>query len=273
MQSVEVTQNPPPLPELHIFGLKVNPLLKTAFIDFLAWHVARRKRVLVTHLNLHGIAVMYESAIMTRLMQRRDAIVTIDGMSLIVLARLAGHKLKAENRVTSLDYIESLFARALVEGWRIFYVGGEADVLNQGLAHFRARYPGLSIAGHSGYFDVKDDAPDSAQHRLLDTINASSIDVLIVGMGMPRQEEWVDAIREKVDVPVIITIGAMIEYFGGSLPMPPRWLGPLGVEWAFRLATAPHRLAFRYLVEPFVLLGRLRRGLPVAAPTDAATSD
>lgn len=263
-----------PVPrQIDVFGFKLNPMDQSEFLDFVAWHVTHRKRTFVTNLNLHGMAMAYESPAMAKLMSRPETVVAVDGMSIILMSRVAGHKLTPRHRVTSLDYIDRMFQRSSALGWNIYYVGGRTDVLNKGLAYFRRRHPRLNIFGHHGYFDVTDWSPDSVQNRLLIDIAARKTDILIVGMGMPRQEEWIESVSEQVDPPVIITIGAMIEYFGGSLPMPPRWLGPIGLEWLFRFATAPRRLAYRYLVEPFVLLRRLIHHRPSIGASDADRSE
>jgi N-acetylglucosaminyldiphosphoundecaprenol N-acetyl-beta-D-mannosaminyltransferase len=73
-------------------------------------------------------------------------------------------------------------------------------------------------------------------------------------MGMPRQERWILENRDDIDANVIFPSGATLDYIAGAKPMAPRWMGALGLEWAFRLATEPRRLAVRYLVEPWGLL-------------------
>lgn len=244
------------VPTVSIFGFKINPLTKPELLGLVADRVAQRQRTIMTHLNLHGMAIMYESQPMARLLSRPDVITTIDGTPVTWMGRLQGLKLGPRNRVTSLDYIDSLCQLAVEKGWRIHYVGGTEQVIQDGLRIFGERYPGIRLTGTNGFFPIS--GPFSAREQaILD--EAAGADILIVGMGMPRQEEWVGRIETHTEVPVIITIGAMMEYFTGSLPMPPRWLGPLGLEWAFRLVTAPRRLGYRYLVEPFVLVSRMLR--------------
>src|SRR5690606_21110319 len=85
--------------------------------------------------------------------------------------------------------------------------------------------------------------------------------ILIVGMGMPRQEIWVYENRSSLSATVILTAGACMDYIAGAVPVPPRWLGPIGLEWAYRLATNPRRLATRYLLEPWALAPRLVRAI------------
>jgi N-acetylglucosaminyldiphosphoundecaprenol N-acetyl-beta-D-mannosaminyltransferase len=86
-------------------------------------------------------------------------------------------------------------------------------------------------------------------------INAYRPHVLVVGMGMGRQERWIMDNLDRLEVNGIGTSGACIEYFAGAVPTPPRWLGPIGLEWLYRLCTNPRRFAWRYLVEPWLVLG------------------
>lgn len=71
---------------------------------------------------------------------------------------------------------------------------------------------------------------------------------------MPRQEKWIQQNRNDIDANVILPSGATLDYVAGTKRMAPRWMGVLGLEWAFRLATEPRRLAYRYLVEPWGFL-------------------
>ena len=73
-------------------------------------------------------------------------------------------------------------------------------------------------------------------------------------MGVPRQERWIHENRNDIEANVILPSGATLDYIAGAKRMAPRWMGALGLEWAFRLATEPRRLAHRYLVEPWGLL-------------------
>ena len=90
---------------------------------------------------------------------------------------------------------------------------------------------------------------------LVKRINAYRPDLLMVGMGMPRQEYWTQDNFSQLDVHVILSsTGAALEYIAGAAPTPPRWAGRIGLEWMFRLAHEPRRLFSRYLIEPWYIL-------------------
>jgi N-acetylglucosaminyldiphosphoundecaprenol N-acetyl-beta-D-mannosaminyltransferase len=113
----------------------------------------------------------------------------------------------------------------------------------------------LKIEVNDGYFDA---GPGSHENEaLLARINGYLPDLLMVGMGMPRQEFWIQENVRRLKTHVILPSGAAIDYIAGAVPTPPRWAGLLGLEWAFRLISEPRRLAGRYVIEPWSILGRV----------------
>ena len=114
-----------------------------------------------------------------------------------------------------------------------------------------ADQPGLKLEVRDGYFDM-DDVDQNA--RVLAQINAFRPDVLFVGMGMPRQELWIERNFAEVASGVMFSVGGAFDYEAGVVPTPPRWSGRWGLEWLFRFAAEPRRLFSRYFVEPWFLL-------------------
>jgi N-acetylglucosaminyldiphosphoundecaprenol N-acetyl-beta-D-mannosaminyltransferase len=99
---------------------------------------------------------------------------------------------------------------------------------------------------HHGFFDH---APGSAENeRVLAAINAARPDLLLVNMGMPRQEAWLAENWHSLDVRVAITAGALVDHVAGRVKRPPAWVADAGLEWAVRLALEPGRLWRRYLL-------------------------
>lgn len=227
------------------------------------WHRAIRsaidtgRRIVVAGQNLHGVSVYHRDAAMRRLHGR--AYVRVDGMPLILWGRLLGYPLRREHRVTWVDWMPVLMHHAEEAGWRVFYLGAEPGVARRGAEALRRRFPGLQIRTHHGSFDTTPGSRDNG--HVLRRIESSAPHLLLVGMGMPRQERWVLANVDRLSVPAVLTCGAAIEYFAGTRPIPPRWIGGVGLEWLYRLARDPRRLGRRYLIEPWGLLGLAVRDL------------
>jgi N-acetylglucosaminyldiphosphoundecaprenol N-acetyl-beta-D-mannosaminyltransferase len=108
--------------------------------------------------------------------------------------------------------------------------------------------------------------PDGSENKsVLQQIADFQPHLLMVGMGMPRQELWIEANLNAIQANVILATGAVLDYVAGVIPTPPRWSGPLGLEWAFRLASEPKRLTPRYLIEPWTILRVIARDMLSAA--------
>ncbi len=231
------------------------------------------RRILVTHHNLHSVYMFHRSARM------RDAYAmatrtVIDGMPLVFAGRMLGHPLHRRHRLAVLDWINPMMAAAAAKGWRVFALAGEPGVAQRAASLLCQQLTDLTIETAHGYFDIR---PGSAESEaILARINAYRPHLLLVGMGMPRQEEWIADNFPRLRANVTLSVGAALDYVAGEIPTPPRWTGQVGVEWLVRLMTTPSRTARRYLVEPWSLLpllasdlrmGRTRMvGRPVSRP-------
>ena len=232
-------------------GVWVNALTIEDLNELVRQSVQGGERWLIANHNMNSLRLFHKDGKM-RDFYARSAYIHVDGMPLIWLGRLLGYPLRREHRVTYADWIDPLMADAAREGWRIFYLGSKPGVAQRGAAILQERYPGLEIVTADGYFDARRDSEDN--RALLEKINTFQPQVLMVGMGMPRQEHWVLDNMDSIRVNAILTAGAAIDYVAGAVPTPPRWAGKVGLEWLFRLVSEPGRLWRRYLVEPWFVL-------------------
>jgi len=244
-----------------IFGFKVTPMTTPEILDLIGMNVEKGTTCVLASQNFHGLYKYFTDESFRRLHER--ARVRIDGMPVVWLARLHGLRVGRQHRVAMIDCFPDLLGRATREGWRVFYLGGHPEVIRRGLQNLREAYPGLQLDGYHGFFSA---APDSAENRsVIDRINAFRPHVLMVGMGMGRQERWILENQDRLRVNCAWTCGALLEYFADAAAVAPRWLGQIGLEWAYRLGSNPRRFAFRYLIEPWLVVGlivshRIRRG-------------
>jgi N-acetylglucosaminyldiphosphoundecaprenol N-acetyl-beta-D-mannosaminyltransferase len=239
-----------------VMGHDISLFEKDTFLSTVADRVESGPRTVFAHVNLHSLASLLTSPKMEALFDRPNTFVHIDGMPLVALAKLKGARATSSNRLAAIDFAEDLMALAAERGWKVAYVGSGQDACTRIVDLFCERHPGLDFRGWNGFFDPSDRSVGSRQTEVVSEIAAFAPDLLFVGMGQPRQESWLHDNLDDLCAKVAVPVGAMFEYFVGEQKIPPRWLGPLGIEWAYRLLGDPRRLAGRYLVEPVVLAVR-----------------
>ncbi len=245
-------------PRIRILGVE----LDLCSLNCLQAHVlhgvrAGRPYVIANH-NLHSV-YLYHRVPELRAFYRQADVIHADGMPLIWWARFLGYPARPEHRTTYADWVDPLMALASRFRLRVFHLGGRPGVGEQAARVLVRRYPGLVLETHHGYFDAH---PESKENQdVLRHIHAFRPHVLMVGMGMPRQELWIWQNREQIPPAVILPSGACMDYVAGAVPTPPRWAGKWGLEWFFRLIAEPGRLWRRYLMEPFFLIPWVWRDL------------
>jgi N-acetylglucosaminyldiphosphoundecaprenol N-acetyl-beta-D-mannosaminyltransferase len=240
-------------PEPYAFlGIRVGAYTREDLNACIAQAVANDDHVVIANHNMNSVALVRSDARMQEFYDQAD-ITHVDGMPLVPLGRALGYPLRREHRVTYVDWVPALIAEAAARNWRVYYLGGKPGVAEKGAEVLCERHPSLAIKVRHGYFDH---APGSADSQaVLADIAGFEANVLMVGLGMPRQEHWVHAHRAGITANAILLAGAALDYVAGAVPTPPRWAGRWSLEWAFRLAAEPRRLGRRYLVEPWPVLG------------------
>ena len=183
----------------------------------------------------------------------RARIVVADGQPLVWCARLFGGHLP--ERVAGIELIEALCARAAVDGRSVYMLGATSALLERAMTVLRERYPSLRIAGADGYFTA-----DQAEARVA-AIRASEASLLFVGMGVPRQETFIETHWDRLGVGMAIGVGGSFDVLAGARFRAPRWVRRAGLEWVVRLVQEPVRLLPRYAATNtlfcWLLVGRL----------------
>jgi N-acetylglucosaminyldiphosphoundecaprenol N-acetyl-beta-D-mannosaminyltransferase len=222
--------------------------------------ISERQKWIIANHNLHSLYLLHRHSKLREFFSCAHT-THIDGMPLVALGRLYGYPLQREQRVTLADWLCPLMELAASRGWRVFHVGSSKSSVEKGAAQLRKLYPNLQIEVSDGYFDAT--YGSSENEALVERINAYKPDLLMVGMGVPRQEFWTHDNFARLKAHVILaSSGAAIEYVAGSVPTPPRWSGQVGLEWMFRLIHEPRRLFTRYLLEPWYILALLMLDYP-----------
>jgi len=244
-----------------VYGLDVNvtPLSTAELLDYLVTQSQDVSGTLVLNHNLHSTYLFHTNADFRSCYEDAD-IVLVDGWPVLVGLNRSRKKqglpvLKSEYRIGSTDWIPVAIAHHCFT--RIGVLGGTLDANSKFIEAMQELSPRSNFLGIPG-FPWGSDSTAAAVKRLKEF----KPDLLLVGMGMPLQEKVADAIRDRGISTIIATVGGALDQLAGVQKHPPRWLGRLRVEWVWRLASDPRRLASRYLTEPLKLVVLLlsRRG-------------
>jgi N-acetylglucosaminyldiphosphoundecaprenol N-acetyl-beta-D-mannosaminyltransferase len=192
--------------------------------------------------SVNDIISAYDSSQLTTVINNADLAVP-DGMPLVWIGRL--HKQNA-HRVYGPDLMLKMCEHSQNKGYRHFFYGSTSEVLNNLIENLQSRFPRITIAG--SFSPPFRELSEEEKYNITEMINSAKPDIVWVGLGSPKQDLWAGEFRNRLNVPVIITVGAAFDFIAGRIPQAPRWMGKCGLEWAFRLATEPRRLWRRYLI-------------------------
>ncbi|HEY6711502.1 MAG TPA: WecB/TagA/CpsF family glycosyltransferase [Rubrobacter sp.] len=241
---------------IDVLGVGVDPIT----VDELHAEIARLVRGgrlgLVLNVNAHCLNLCYEDRALRDSLNGAD-VVFCDGAGVMLAARMLGGRIPA--RITYAAWIWRLAGFAAAEGFSFYFLGAPPSVAQEAARRLRERYPGLRIVGiRHGYFDHS--AGSTENEAVLEEINATAPDILLVGLGMPLQERWLTQNRYRLDARVALTGGAVFDYVSRRVRRGPRILTESGFEWLARLLHEPRRLWRRYILgNPLFLLRVLRQ--------------
>lgn len=227
-----------------VLGVRVDALQIPGVIEHMEeWIALRRSPSYIAVADMHCLMNARHSAGFREILQ--SATLTVpDGFPLVWLGRRKGFVLP--RRVYGPELMASFCESTSARGYRHFFYGGAPGVADDLAARFAKRYPGLQIAGtHTPPFRPLTPEEDKAE---VSRINSSHADVLWVGLGAPKQERWMFEHQPKLNVPVLVGVGAAFDFHTGRVTQAPRWMREHGFEWLFRLSQEPSRLWRRYLI-------------------------
>jgi N-acetylglucosaminyldiphosphoundecaprenol N-acetyl-beta-D-mannosaminyltransferase len=166
---------------------------------------------------------------------------TADGQAVVWASHVLGRPLP--ERVAGIDLMHALLAAAQVRGHRIYLLGARAEIVDRAAAAIESAYPGVSIVGrHHGYFSAESEPDVVAQ------VAGARPDILFVALETPAKELFLARNRERLGIPFVMGVGGAFDVLAGMRRRAPRWMRRAGLEWLYRLAQDPRRLARRYVV-------------------------
>ncbi|MDR7098307.1 N-acetylglucosaminyldiphosphoundecaprenol N-acetyl-beta-D-mannosaminyltransferase [Lysobacter niabensis] len=178
-------------------------------------------------------------------------IINIDGMGVVLGARLMGHPVA--ERVAGVDLFHELLEMSAASGFPVFLLGATEDVVAATARKVGDLYPALKIAGyHHGFFWDE-------EGELVEKVRQSGAKLLFVAITSPKKENFINRWRDQLGVTFVMGVGGTFDVVAGKVTRAPRWMQEAGLEWLYRVIQEPRRMWKRYLTTNLAFAGLLAR--------------
>jgi len=241
-QDVSALESDPPQ-RVNVLGVGVSAITIADALALIDGWIATRANRYVCVTGVHGVMESQRDPAL-RDIHNRAGLVTPDGMPLVWLSKLRGHR--HVERVYGPDLMLACCRASVSRGYRHYFYGGAAGVPERLAARLQERFAGLKIVGTwSPPFRELSAAEEEA---MIERITSAQPDIVWVGLSTPKQERWMARYVGRLPAMVLIGVGAAFDMHAGLKKQAPRWMQRAGLEWLFRLAAEPRRLGRRYLI-------------------------
>lgn len=237
-----------------LFGLNIkDTTLDEAGASIVA-DAKQNNRCKVFFLNAHCVNVAANNASYLQALQDQ-ALLYGDGSGMRYAAKLAGFWLR--DNVNGTDLFPIICREAAREQVSLALLGARPGIAQRCADNMKKQFPHLNIVWtHDGYFN-----PNDAE-SIIQSINNSGAQILLIAMGVPNQELWIARHAEKLQAPILMGVGALFDFYSGIMPRAPYFIRKLGLEWVFRLMMEPKRMFARYVLgNPIFMMRVLWRRL------------
>ncbi|MFT7252402.1 MAG: N-acetylglucosaminyldiphosphoundecaprenol N-acetyl-beta-D-mannosaminyltransferase [Flavobacterium sp.] len=225
------------------------PLLDyQVFIDALS-SIDYQQKQLITTINQYSYCIAENDASFKKALQK-STILLPDGVGIVIAARLL--KKQKIKKIAGADIHQYLLEKVNIDSGTCMYLGASEDTLSKIKARVAIEYPNIRVATYSPPF--KPEFSEEDNDNMIAAVNGFQPDVLFVGMTAPKQEKWGHANKKKLDAKTICAIGAVFDFYAGTVERPSQFWINLQLEWFIRLVKEPKRMWRRYLYYgPFFL--------------------
>lgn len=230
---------------VNILGVDVDAVTMAEAVDIVRRAMDTRAGVMVATANAEMLMRATHDEELRHILNA-SALVVPDGAGTVWAARHLGHAMP--ERVAGYDLAQELLRCAPAEGRRIYFFGSAPGVAEKAKAKAEQLYPGIEIVGvRNGFFSPADNVAIIAE------IRAARPDLLLVALGVPKQEKWIAAHLAELDVPVAIGVGGTLDVMAGVMKRAPYWMQRAKLEWLFRGLMQPKRAGRLLALPKFVL--------------------
>ncbi len=220
---------------------KVKNFTEEQLINYVTKNAQKKSKKIVLNINAHDIYLSLKNPIYKKILLNSDLLYA-DGWGTVYLAKYFSMKLK--NRVNVGDYINSLLEQSMNLGLTIYLFGCEYEVVYKTVLNLCNKYPKLVISGyHSGFYSKNE------EKKIISEMNSCKPDIVLVGMGIPMQEEFIWKNYSTLPNAIYLGVGGVFHYLAETKKRAPLWVREFRCEWLYRLIQEPRRLFARYTYE------------------------
>ncbi|NLJ83820.1 MAG: WecB/TagA/CpsF family glycosyltransferase [Halanaerobiaceae bacterium] len=231
---------------VEILGIRINKYNMQEAVNFIDSLIQDGKKGLVVTPNSEMIVTARKDGELARILNRADLSVP-DGAGVVLASRILRNPVP--ERVAGFDLMQETLALAGKKGYSVYLLGAEPGIVELASEKIKERYPGIKISGtHHGFL------AEGAEELILAELNKLKPDILYVGMGVPRQEKFLDKHLKEMDVKLAMTVGGSFDVLAGKVRRAPLWMQRSGLEWLYRLIQEPQRIGRMMALPVFLLL-------------------
>jgi len=221
---------------IKIFDVTIQKISEQSILKIAQDFISSNRKGTICYVNVNSLNIAYNNNKLKSYLSTFDTLHP-DGIGVFLASKLLYGKNGLAKRITGSDFYVELIQESLKNHWSFFFFGDTDKTLNK-ISKYNS---GLIIKGFCNGFNYNND-------ELIKYINTSKPDILIVGLGSPKQEEWVVTNKDNINAQVIIAVGDGIKVFAGNKKRGPKILQKLGLEWFIRFLYEPKRLWKRYFI-------------------------
>jgi N-acetylglucosaminyldiphosphoundecaprenol N-acetyl-beta-D-mannosaminyltransferase len=220
---------------LPLLGFTINPQISDLMLE--------NKTIVVNTINPHCYCETKNDPLYREALQQSDILIP-DGIGIVWAAKfLAGKKIE---RIAGADLHRHLLSKVNKTGGKVFYLGSALSTLQKIEARVKAEYPLVKVAVYSPPY--KPEFTEEENQAMVQAVNTFKPDVLFVGMTAPKQEKWSYKHKDLLNAKIIASVGAVFDFYAGTVKRPGKFWQKMGMEWFPRLLREPRRLWRRNFV-------------------------
>ncbi|MDY6915122.1 MAG: WecB/TagA/CpsF family glycosyltransferase, partial [Candidatus Cloacimonadota bacterium] len=225
---------------VELFGIKLLNIKMQQAVELVEQIVDSNKKEEIFFVNPHCLNKIFKDISYYRILRKAKYIFP-DGIGINIAAKML-HNPLVEN-LNGTDLLPFLCEIAVKKGYKLYFLGGKPGIAEKAKEKLKEEYSGLKIVGiQDGYFK-EDEIP-----QIIESINDTKTDILLVAMGVPKQEKWIANYFPDLQVNIAMGVGGLFDFYSGNIKRAPRWMREIGLEWFFRLLQEPKRMWKRYII-------------------------